>query len=79
MRANRWYARMDQRRKEEIGIMNIESLKADALNIMNALNECWSEAAAITHTADTLLRIHPAISREDAIVAAEQARWGSWP
>jgi len=59
--------------------MNIISLRADAINIMAGLNECWSNEAAITHTADVLLRLHPGIQREAAIVAAEQARWAGWP
>jgi hypothetical protein len=52
---------------------NIDNLKADAINIMNALNDCSSNEAAITHTADALIRIHPGINRETAIVAASLA------
>jgi len=53
--------------------MNIDALTADAANIMNGLSECWSAEAAITHTADTLVRIHPGINRETALAVAEQA------
>ena len=59
--------------------MNIDTLKADAINIMNNLDSCWAPATAITHTADVLVRIHPGINRELAILAAEQARWAGWP
>jgi hypothetical protein len=58
--------------------MNIYTLKADAVNVMAALNECWSDAAAINYAAAALVRIH-GIDRETAIVAAEQARWSGWP
>ena len=59
--------------------MTIDHLTATAANIMNSLGECWSTEAAITHTADVLVRIHPGINRDVAIVAAEQARWAGWP
>jgi hypothetical protein len=59
--------------------MNLDTLRADAANIMNGLNECWSPEEAITPTADVMVRIHPGINRDVAIVAAEQARWAGWP
>jgi hypothetical protein len=59
--------------------LTLENLTADAMNIMSGLGECWSTEAAITHTADVLLRIHPGVNRELAILASEQARWAGWP
>jgi hypothetical protein len=53
----------------------IDDLKPDALAIMNGLNGCLGDAAAITHTADVLVRIHPGIDRDADLVAAEQVRW----
>jgi hypothetical protein len=58
---------------------SIDNLRADASRILANSDTCWSAGVAVRHVADVLVRIHPGINRELAIVAAEQARWSGWP
>ena len=56
--------------------MDIEHLKADAINIMNGLGECWAAETAIPHTADVLVRIYPGINRELLLLSRrDEAGW----
>jgi len=59
--------------------LTIDDLRVDAAAVLANLDTCWAASAAIRHVADTLVRIHPGIGRETAIVAAEQALWAGWP
>ena len=61
------------------GIVNIDTLKADAINLMTAYDECLPAGTIITRTADQLVARHPGTPREIALVASEQAMWGGWP
>jgi len=63
----------------DVNELTIDHLRADAAAVLANLDICWAPPAAIRHTADVLLRIHPGIGRETAIIAAEQALWAGWP
>jgi hypothetical protein len=59
--------------------LTVDNLRADAARVLANLDWCWTPAAQVRHLADILLRLHPGIDREQAIVACEQALWAGWP